>query len=145
MVQAVHTAVPGRARYKVEGLYRSDEVKRYLETELSRESSVRLVSANALTGNVLVFYDSKRTADEIGEALGKLMPETGGPEGVEGSLPAPVSILDAHRKKPPRKEPKASPRVLRKRLGEAGRGAAAHPVAHARGGSSSFSVSQRYP
>ena len=117
MVQAVHTAVPGRARYKVEGLYRSTEVKHYLEAELSREKAVRFVSANALTGNILVFYDSERTAAEIGEALGRIMSETGKPEDIEGSLPVPAP--DARRDRAAREGLKGSLKVLKRRLGEA--------------------------
>ena len=84
MVTAIHTAVPGRARYKVDGLRRSHDLKRYLEEELSRDGSVHLVSANPLTGNVLVFYETGRTPSEIGEALGRLVPSKERPENGDG-------------------------------------------------------------
>lgn len=114
MVQAVHTAVPGRARYKVEGLYRSSAVKHYLETELSREKAVRFVSANSMTGNVLVFYDSDRTADEIGESLGRLMSQTGAVKKTLAVVPAPAE----RRESAPKKAALTSPRLPQRRVGE---------------------------
>ncbi len=56
-VEAVHTAVPGRARFKVEGLYQSAMLGRLLEQRLSRGRGIERVSANPLTGNVLVRFD----------------------------------------------------------------------------------------
>ena len=78
MVKPIHTAVPGRTRFRVEGLRRSYALKEHLEEGLSRDGAVRLVSANPLTGSVLVFYDKSRTASEIGEALRRLLPSKGG-------------------------------------------------------------------
>ena len=75
------------------------------------------MSANALTGNILVFYDSERTAAEIGEALGRIMSETGKPEDIEGSLPVPAP--DARRDRAAREGLKGSLKVLKRRLGEA--------------------------
>lgn len=120
MVQALHTSVPGRARYKVDGLYRSPELKRYLEEELSREGAVRLVSASPLTGNVLVFYDAGRSCDEIAEALNRLLPVTAGGQDERPSLYVAASMPDAPRRLPERTKKEASPRVLRRRLGQAG-------------------------
>jgi Ca2+-transporting ATPase len=119
VVTAIHTAVPGRARYKVEGLRRSYELKRYLEEELSRDGSVHLVSANPLTGNVLVFYETGRTPSEIGEALGRLVPSQARPENGDGAQPVAVPSIAARRLKGVPRAQKTSPRVLRKRLGEA--------------------------
>jgi hypothetical protein len=65
MIQPIHTAVPGRARYKVEGLHRSEALKRHLEARLSAIDSIQAVSASALTGNILVHFDPARNADEI--------------------------------------------------------------------------------
>jgi magnesium-transporting ATPase (P-type) len=56
-LEAVHTAVPGRARFKVEGLYRSKLLSRLLEERLPRARGIERVSANPLTGNVLVRFD----------------------------------------------------------------------------------------
>jgi Ca2+-transporting ATPase len=65
MIQPIHTAVPGRARYKIEGLYRSESLKRHLETRLMAIDSIQAVSASALTGNILVRFDPALNACEI--------------------------------------------------------------------------------
>ncbi|GAA6623751.1 phosphatase PAP2 family protein [Scytonema sp. NUACC26] len=65
LVQALHTAVKGRARYKVNGLYRSEAFKRYLELRLSNEKGIRQVSANSYTGNVLVLFPYDRNPNAI--------------------------------------------------------------------------------
>jgi P-type Ca2+ transporter type 2C len=65
MIQAIHTAVPGRARYKVEGLYRSASLKRHLEARLTAVDSIQEVSASTLTGNILLRFDPAQNAAEI--------------------------------------------------------------------------------
>ncbi len=118
MVQAVHTSVPGRARYKVDGLYRSPKLKKYLEEELSRDGTVHFVSASALTGNVLVFYDAGQDPGEMAEALKRLLPERHGGEDVNGSLPASVSVLESRQRAVERAKPKAPAKILKRRVGE---------------------------
>ncbi|QIR37086.1 phosphatase PAP2 family protein [Tolypothrix sp. PCC 7910] len=56
LVRTVHSAVKGRARYKVHGLYGSEALKRYLGYRLSKEDGIVQVSANTWTGNVLVMF-----------------------------------------------------------------------------------------
>lgn len=56
MITALHTAVKGRARYKVTGLYGSVPLKRLLETRLVEHAEIHEVSASTLTGNVLVRF-----------------------------------------------------------------------------------------
>jgi Ca2+-transporting ATPase len=73
MVQAIHTAVAGRARFKVEGLYRSKSLERVLEYRLVRLSDISHASANALTGNVLVCYNSGNTPQSIGSLIEKIV------------------------------------------------------------------------
>ena len=58
MVQAVHTSVKGRARYKVEGLYHSESLKKQIEQDLAQYTWILSVSVNTLTGSVLVLFDS---------------------------------------------------------------------------------------
>ena len=65
MVEAIHTAVAGRARFKVEGLHRSKSLEKLLGSRLARLKDVSLASANALTGNVLVCYNSGNTPQTI--------------------------------------------------------------------------------
>ena len=96
MVTPVLTAVPGRTRFRVEGLRRSYALKQHLEEGLSRDGAVRLVSANPLTGSVLVFYDKSRTASEIGEALKRLLPSRGGTEDPQHR---PLPSIQTHRPK----------------------------------------------
>lgn len=56
-VEPIHTAVPGRARFKVEGIYRSQLLCRLLEERLLRNRRIERVSANPVTGNVLVRFE----------------------------------------------------------------------------------------
>ncbi|QLE58720.1 phosphatase PAP2 family protein [Nostoc sp. TCL26-01] len=56
LIRAIHTAVKGRARYKVSGLYFSEVLKRYIEYQLSQVENIIQVRANHLTGNVLVIF-----------------------------------------------------------------------------------------
>lgn len=53
----IHASVAGRTRFEVAGLYRSARVKQKLETALSDVTGVNRVTANSLTGRVLVLYD----------------------------------------------------------------------------------------
>lgn len=64
-VRAVHTAVPGRARYRVERLYRSESLKRSIETELTGNEGILSVSANILTGSVLILFERDRGLDRV--------------------------------------------------------------------------------
>jgi Ca2+-transporting ATPase len=65
MIQAIHTQVEGRARFKIEGLFGSEMLKRVLEQRLSREGEIFLVSANTLTGNLLVNFNSNNDHHSI--------------------------------------------------------------------------------
>ncbi len=58
MVQAIHTAVKGRVRYKVEGLYRSESLKQYIEQSLSNREGITRISVSTLTSTVLIVFDS---------------------------------------------------------------------------------------
>jgi Ca2+-transporting ATPase len=69
MVQAIHTAVAGRVRFKVDGLYRSETLKRFLEAQLTRLQEITHVSANALTGNLLVCFNSGNTPETIASLI----------------------------------------------------------------------------
>lgn len=64
LIQTIHTAVKGRARYKVYGLQHSQTCKRYLESRLSQDKRILQACANSLTGNVLVtFYPDFSSRD----------------------------------------------------------------------------------
>ncbi len=75
MVEAIHTAVAGRARFKVEGLYRSKSLEKQLEWRLARLQDISLASANALTGNVLVCYNSGNTPQTIAALIEGIVSE----------------------------------------------------------------------
>ena len=75
MVEAIHTAVAGRARFKVEGLYRSKSLEKLLECRLARLQDISLASANALTGNVLVCYNSGNTPQTIAALIEGIVSE----------------------------------------------------------------------
>jgi len=65
LVRAIHTAVKGRARYKVSGLHYSEDLKRYLESRLSEEEIIAQVRANHFTGNVLVIFHPEKSPNAI--------------------------------------------------------------------------------
>lgn len=65
MVQTIHKTVTGRARFKVKRLYRSEPVKRLLESNLSRVEGIDRISANPLTGNVLVLFNGGNSPSRI--------------------------------------------------------------------------------
>ncbi len=65
LVWAIHTAVKGRARYKVSGLHQDEALKRYLELRLSQKEGIAQVRANHLTGNVLVIFHPDKNPNAI--------------------------------------------------------------------------------
>lgn len=65
MVKAIHTIVKGRARYKVEGLYRSEVLRKHLESKLSVHQGIKHFSINTITGTILVFFNSEKTHLDI--------------------------------------------------------------------------------
>ncbi len=69
MVLTVHYAVKGRARFKVEGLYRSDPLKSRIETVLAVHAGITGFSISVLTGKVLVFFNSGSTSDSVRAAI----------------------------------------------------------------------------
>lgn len=73
MVETIHTAVKGRARYKVSGLYRSESLKKNIEVGLENHQGITYVSASPLTGNVLVVFNSDRTPDDIASLIEALV------------------------------------------------------------------------
>lgn len=61
----VHACVPGRARFMVRALYRSESVKQCLEAGLRRIPGIKTVKGSVLTGKLLVVFARDRSADEI--------------------------------------------------------------------------------
>lgn len=69
MVQAISIAGAGKARFKVGGLYRSKSPEKLMESQLAPRQDISLASANALTGNVLVCYNSGNTPRTLPKPL----------------------------------------------------------------------------
>ena len=68
-VDPLHTTVSGRARLRVEGLYRSARLAAQLEQSLHAHPSVRSVRASPRTGNVLVLFEPTLGLDEVCRAV----------------------------------------------------------------------------
>lgn len=68
-IQAIHTAIKGRARYKVEELYRSPSLQKYLERSLPKQEGIIKVKASSVTGNLLVRFKPDKTSDEIADLI----------------------------------------------------------------------------
>ena len=75
MVQAIHTAVPGRVRYKVTGLYHSELLKSLIEIQLTQKKGILSVSANPLTGKVLISFNSDNTEASVATLLERVVTE----------------------------------------------------------------------
>ena len=75
MVQAVHITIRGRARYKVKGLYRSEPLKKWLESRLSEVEGLHQVSASVLTGTVPVVFNSNDTYAGIASLIQEVVAE----------------------------------------------------------------------
>jgi len=73
LVHTVHDAIKGRTRFKIEGLYRSENLKRVVEEGLTKKGGITSVSASTLTGNVLVRYNSGQTAPDIAGILSEIV------------------------------------------------------------------------
>ncbi|MGC8659763.1 MAG: HMA2 domain-containing protein, partial [Desulfomonilaceae bacterium] len=69
MIREIHNTIEGRVRFKVKGLYRSEHLKRTIESRLPECNFVYSVSANVLTGNVLVRFDPTCNNNLIFNAL----------------------------------------------------------------------------
>ena len=69
MVHAIHTSVKGRARYKVKGLYRSESLKKHIEFRLSEKEGISHFSVNAITSNILIFFNSNNNTHTIASVI----------------------------------------------------------------------------
>jgi Ca2+-transporting ATPase len=98
MVEAIHTAVAGRARFKVEGLYRSKVLEKLLESRLTQLKEVIRASANALTGNVLVCFNSGNTPQTIASLIEEIVQEYRSQSPPATVVPIPVKARDSAEK-----------------------------------------------
>jgi len=75
VIRAIHTAVPGRARYTVPGLYGSEVLKKCLEFRLGACDGIQEIAASTLTGNVLVRYRHDISVEAVAALLGNVLAE----------------------------------------------------------------------
>jgi Ca2+-transporting ATPase len=64
-VEPFHTAVPGRARVRVPGLYRSKALAAKVQRELLSHPGIRVARVSPRTGNVLVVFGPELTLHEV--------------------------------------------------------------------------------
>lgn len=75
MVQALHTTVKGRARFKIRALYRSESLKQHLEARLTQKKGIHPISISTLTGNILVGYHSNQSAPAVASIIEEVVSE----------------------------------------------------------------------
>ena len=75
MIRLLHAAVKGRARYKVDGLYRCEPLKAHLALKLAETQAISWFSASTLTGNVLIRFNSGSDPHSIASLVGLIVNE----------------------------------------------------------------------
>ncbi len=73
MIRPVHIKVPGRARYKIQGLYQSGSLKTLLESSLSHNKHIFHISANTFTANVLILFSPDKSHNEIATLIEEIL------------------------------------------------------------------------
>ncbi len=58
MIRTIHNSIKGRVRFHIDGLYRNEDMQSFLTMTLSGFHETREVSANTLTGNILIIYEA---------------------------------------------------------------------------------------
>jgi Ca2+-transporting ATPase len=69
LVKPIHTKIPGRARYQVDGLRQSEGAKAFIERQLAGSRDIVSVSASTVTSRVLITFNSGNTAQSIERRL----------------------------------------------------------------------------
>lgn len=82
----IHTAVRGRARFRVAGLRHSRAIKQLIESQLSHVDGIKEVGANPLTGNVLVTFDSFHHVEKIAAMIARTLNTHAGGNGHAPSI-----------------------------------------------------------
>lgn len=73
LVQPIHTAIAGRARYKIAGLWRCQSLKRYLELQLSAQPDIFQVRGSVDTGNLLVIFSPHLNHSQVAKTIQNLV------------------------------------------------------------------------
>jgi Ca2+-transporting ATPase len=68
-VYPIHTAVKGRARFRVHGLFQESEIKEAIESSLQNIEGIYSASANIFSANVLILFQPDKSLDEVIAAL----------------------------------------------------------------------------
>jgi P-type Ca2+ transporter type 2C len=82
-VLPIHTEVPGRARFRVDGVKRNDRARRALELALAGRG-IHSVSASATTGTVLVLFEPGHDLIEITRRVGAAAARAFDPQAPDG-------------------------------------------------------------
>lgn len=102
MVRPIHSAVRGRTRFKVDGLYGCRQLKDLLVSNLPKHESILEASPSFVTGNVLVHHNSGQDIKQIAAIIESLVLEYRGAEPREragagkarGRPPEPAARVD---------------------------------------------------
>lgn len=116
MVEPIHTAVRGRARYRVEGLQGCSLLKDHLMIGLSSHEAVVEVSSSTVTGNLLVRFNSGNDFKAIAALIELLVAEYRA--GVSRK-PEAFRATDPARGAPLPSVPAASPQSLQQAIAKA--------------------------
>ncbi len=116
MVEPIHTAVRGRARYRVEGLQGCSLLKDHLMIGLSSHEAVVEVSSSTVTGNLLVRFNSGNDFKAIAALIELLVAEYRA--GVSRK-PEAFRATDPARGAPLPSVPAASPQSLQQAIARA--------------------------
>ncbi|MDY6901913.1 MAG: cation-transporting P-type ATPase [Cyanobacteriota bacterium] len=100
MVQAIHTAIKGRARYHVRELYRSASLEKYLERSLCQQAEIIKVTASSLTGNLLVKFNPDKSSAEIATLIERCI-STYQEQGIESRFKAKANQKAIEREEQP--------------------------------------------
>jgi Ca2+-transporting ATPase len=103
VIQALHVAVKGRARYRIKELYRSDILKKHLEANLSEHDGINAYSVNTLTGTILIFFNSEKHHTDIARILQDIVSIHGSNNGKGRSVSpqpptSPAQVPESRRK-----------------------------------------------
>ena len=123
MLEAIHTAVPGRARFRVRGLNGSNGVKEHFEKILSQRKGIKSVSASAVTGTVLVHFDPavdlagiEKSIQSAFSELSRLVPKPANPKPLKALKKATPTSQHEKRAKPDAQQLRVSVREKLKHL-----------------------------
>ena len=97
MVRAVHTAVEGRARFKVEGLRGCPGLQSHLESGLLRNEAVSEVSSNIRSGNCLIKYNAGCDLESIAAIIESVVREYGNDDTLRPDVSPAAMVIDKAR------------------------------------------------